>query len=295
MSRPRIARHLPAVLALAPACLVVLVVYLGGSLWSAWISMTTSRILPNTNFIGLRQYQSLFANTRWEISLSNLVLFGVLFVGISIALGFLLAILIDQRVKGETLFRGLLLYPFSMSFIVTGLIWYWVLNPTMGLQQLMRDFGFVDFTFDWIVRQDRVIYTLLAAGIWHAAGLVMVIALSGLRGVDDEIWKAARIDGVPTWRTYVSIVLPMLGGSLATAVVLLAISVVRLYDLVVSMTNGGPGLASEVPAKFVIDHLFDRQNIGLAMAASTSILIGVLAFLAPWAYLRMRQEKAGAR
>ena len=272
--------------------LVVLVVYFGGSLWSAWISMTSSRILPNTNFIGTKQYELLFSNPRWDVSIQNLFLFGILFVGISIVLGFLLAILIDQRVKGENLIRSLLLYPFSMSFIVTGLIWYWVLNPTMGLQKLGRDLGFTTFTFDWIVRQDKVIYTLLAAGVWHAAGLVMVIALAGLRGVDEEIWKASRVDGVPTWRTYISIVIPMLGGSFATALVLLAISVVRLYDLVVSMTNGGPGLASEVPAKFIIDHLFDRQNIGLATAASTSILIGVLAFLAPWAYLRNRQLKA---
>ena len=294
MRRPRFLRQLPATLALAPAMLVVLVVYLGGSIWSAYISTTSSRILPSSNFVGLRQYESLFANTRWEVSIQNLFVFGLLFVSISIALGFLLAILIDQRVKGENVIRSLLLYPFSMSFIVTGLIWYWVLNPTMGLQKLGRDLGFSTFTFDWIVRQDKVLYTLLAAGVWHAAGLTMVIALAGLRGIDEEIWKASKIDGVPTWRTYTSIVLPMLGGSFATAIVLLAISVVRLYDLVVSMTNGGPGIASEVPAKFIIDHLFERQNIGLATAASTSILIGVLAFIAPWAYLRNRQTKAAA-
>ena len=290
----RALRHLPAALALAPAALIVLVVYLGGSLWSAWISTTNSRILPNSNYIGNRQYLSLFSNTRWEFSISNLVLFGALFVIISIVIGFLLAILIDQKIKGENFFRSFLLYPFSMSFIVTGLIWYWVLNPTMGLQKLGREWGFADFTFDWIIRQDRVIYTLVAAAVWHAAGLVMAIALAGLRGIDEEIWKASRVDGIPAWRTYISIVIPMLGASLATSFVLLSISVVRLYDLVVSMTNGGPGLASEVPAKFIIDHLFDRQNIGLATAASTSVLIGVLAFLAPWAYIRYRQSRAGA-
>src|SRR6187551_2891571 len=101
MPRIRILRRLPAALALAPAMLVVLVVYLGGSLWSAWVSTTTSRILPNSNFIGLRQYEALFSNTRWEISVSNLFVFGILFVAISIVLGFLLAILIDQRVRGE--------------------------------------------------------------------------------------------------------------------------------------------------------------------------------------------------
>jgi glucose/mannose transport system permease protein len=286
---PRTLRHLPAALALAPAALVVLVVYVGCVLWSVYISTTNSRILPNNNFIGLRQYESLFGNTRWEVSLGNLALFGALFLAAAIVLGFLLAILIDQKVRGENALRSIYLFPFSMSFIVTGLVWNWLLNPTLGIQQLGRNLGFANFRFDWIVDQDRVIYTLVAAGVWHAAGLVMAIALAGLRGIDEDIWKAARVDGIPTWRTYVSIVIPMLGASLATSFVLLSISVVRLYDLVVAMTNGGPGLASEVPAKFVIDHLFERQNIGLATAASTVMLVTVLAVVAPWLYLQQRR------
>jgi glucose/mannose transport system permease protein len=284
----RIRRHLPTAVAVAPAAAVVLIVYVGCVVWSIYISTTTSRILPNTNFVGLRQYASLFGNTRWETSLFNLALFGALFLAAAIVLGFLLAILIDQKIRFENTLRSIYLFPFSMSFIVTGLVWQWLLNPALGIQQFVRNLGFPDFRFDWIVDQDRVIYTLVAAGVWHAAGLVMAIALAGLRGIDDEIWKAARIDGIPTWRTYTSIVIPMLGGSAATAFVLLAISVVRLYDLVVAMTNGGPGLASEVPAKFVIDHLFERQNIALATAASTVMLVTVLAVVAPWLYLQNR-------
>jgi glucose/mannose transport system permease protein len=288
----RFRRHLPTAIAVAPAAAVVLVVYVGCVVWSIYISTTTSRILPNSNFIGLRQYASLFANTRWETSLFNLALFGVLFLAAAIVLGFLLAILIDQKIRFENTLRSIYLFPFSMSFIVTGLVWQWLLNPALGIQQFVRNLGFPAFRFDWIVDQDRVIYTLVAAGVWHAAGLVMAIALAGLRGVDEEIWKAARIDGIPTWRTYTSIVIPMLGGSAATAFVLLAISVVRLYDLVVAMTNGGPGLASEVPAKFVIDHLFERQNIALATAASTVMLVTVLAVVAPWLYLQSRMKAA---
>lgn len=290
---PRLLRHLPAALGLAPAALVVLVVYVGCSIWSMRISLTASGILPSDRFVGLRQYYTLFASTRWEVSVYNLAIFGVLFIVATIALGFLLAILIDQRVRGENLLRSLYLYPFSMSFIVTGLIWQWLLNPSLGIQKLVRDLGFPDFTFDWIVDQRMAIVTLVFAAVWHGSGLVMAIALAGLRGVDEEIWKAARIDGIPTWRTYVSIVLPMLGASFATCLVLLATSVVRLYDLVVVMTNGGPGLATEVPAKFVIDHLFDRQNIGLATAAATVMLITVLAVVAPWIYAQQRRAATG--
>ncbi|MBI1773886.1 MAG: sugar ABC transporter permease [Proteobacteria bacterium] len=289
----RTVRHLPAALALTPATLVVLGVYVACSIWSIRVSFTASRVFPTNQFVGLRQYEILFGNTRWEVSLGNLAVFGTLFIVVTVVLGFLLAILIDQRVRGENLLRALYLYPFSMSFIVTGLVWHWMLNPTLGIQKLGRDLGFADFRFDWIVDQRMVIYTLVIAAVWHGSGLVMAIALAGLRGVDEEIWKAARIDGIPTWRTYVSIVLPMLGASIATAIVLLAISVVRLYDLVVAMTNGGPGLASEVPAKFVIDYLFDRQNIGLATAAATVMLTTVLAVVAPWIYAQQRRAATG--
>ena len=287
-----IGSRLAAQTALIPAMLIALIVYCGSTGWTIWISLTNSRMLPNNHFIGLRQYEVLFANERWLVSAQNLALFGFLFITLTLALGFFLAVLIDQRVRAEDLLRSVFLYPFSMSFIVTGLAWRWLLDPTLGIAKIAHDLGFETFQFDWIVRQDRVIYTLLAAGIWHAAGLVMAIMLSGLRGIDQEIWKATRIDGIPAWRTYIFVVIPMLKGSFATATILMATSVVRLYDLSVAMTNGGPGIASEVPAKFVMDNLFERQNIGLATAAATSMLITVIAIVAPLLYW---QSRAAAR
>jgi glucose/mannose transport system permease protein len=247
-------------------------------------------MLPSSNFVGLRQYASLFSNERWQISVGNLVIFGGLFMLASLALGFILAVAIDQRVRGEDTLRSIFLYPFSMSFIVTGLVWQWMLNPSFGIEKMVRGLGLDWFRFDWIVRQDAVIYTLVIAAVWHAAGLVMVIMLAGLRGIDEDIWKAARVDGLPPWRVYLSIVIPMLGASFATASVLLATSVVRLYDLSVAMTNGGPGMASEVPAKFVMDHLFERGNLGLATAAATSMLITVAAVVVPFLYWQSRRR-----
>ena len=269
--------------------LIALVVYCGSTGWTVWISLTNSRMLPSSVFVGTRQYDSLFGNERWIISVQNLGLFGALFLVSALILGFLLAAFIDQRVRGEGVLRSVFLYPFSMSFIVTGLAWRWLLDPTQGLTKLGQDIGLEGVQFDWLVRQDRVIYTLVIAAVWHAAGLTMAIMLAGLRGVDPEIWKAARVDGLPAWRTYLYIVIPMLKGSFATAGILLATSVVRLYDLSVAMTNGGPGIASEVPAKFVMDHLFERNNIGLATAAATSMLITIVAVIAPWLYVQMRR------
>jgi glucose/mannose transport system permease protein len=276
-------------LALSPALLVMVVVYVGCTAWTIWISFTGSRMLPNSNFVGLRQYASLMGNERWQISVFNLAIFGSLFMLASLALGFLLAVAIDQRVRAEDTIRSIYLYPYSMSFVVTGLVWQWLLNPTLGIQHVLRSWGFEGATFDWIVRPETAIYCLVIAGVWQASGLVMAIMLAGLRGIDEEIWKAARVDGLPKWRVYVSIIIPMMGASFATAAVLLSTGVVRLYDLSVAMTNGGPGIASEVPAKFVMDHLFERANIGLATAAATTMLITVIAVVAPYLYWRARK------
>jgi glucose/mannose transport system permease protein len=278
------AARVPAILALVPAAAVVIVVYLGCMLWTVRLSFTSSKLLPTLDFVGLDQYRRLFANARFLISAENLLIFGVLFLAGCLALGFLLAVFIDQRVRAEGMFRTVFLYPHAMSFIVTGLVWQWFLNPTLGLQKLVRDAGFPTFTFDWLVNREMVIYTLVIAGIWQSSGLVMAILLAGLRGVDQDIWKATRVDGIPTWRVYLSIVLPLLRPMLITATVLLAIAVVKVYDLVVAMTGGGPGIASEVPAKFVMDHLFQRGNVGLATACASVMLVTVIAVLAPWLY-----------
>jgi glucose/mannose transport system permease protein len=258
----------------------------GCLLWTIRLSFTSSKLLPVLDWVGLQQYFRLFANERFLLSVENIAVFGLLFIAGCLILGFLLAIFIDQNVRGEAVFRTVFLYPYAMSFVVTGLAWQWFLNPTLGLQQIVRDLGFSTFRFDWLVNPQMVIYTLVIAGLWHGAGLVMCIMLAGLRGIDADLWKAARIDGIPVWRTYLSVVLPLLGPMIITAVVLLATGVVKLYDLVVAMTLGGPGIASEVPAKFVMDHFFERNNIGLATAAATAMLIAVASVLAPWVYAR---------
>ncbi len=281
--------------ALLPMAVTVLWVYVGSVAWSVRVSFSSSRTLPVSDFVGMKQYARLFDSERWTMSLQNMALFGVLFVGGCLAVGFLLAVFIDQRVKGEGLLRTVFLYPYAMSFVATGLVWQWLLNPELGLQATVRGWGFPNFAFDWIVRQDTVMIAIAVAAVWQASGLVMALLLAGLRGIDDSLWMAARIDGIPTWRVYASIVAPMLGPSFGTAFVLLAVGVIKVYDVVVAMTQGGPGIASEVPAKFIIDNLFNRANIGLASAASTVLLLTSLALLAPWLYARGRTARRDAR
>lgn len=282
-------------LALLPLAATALIGYLATVVWSIGVSFTSSKMFANTNFVGLDQYYKLFASERWQISVHNLVLFAVLGISACMVLGFLLAVFIDQKIRSESIFRSIFLYPYAMSFVVTGLIWQWMLNPSMGIQATVRRLGFDTFQLDWIVTQDKVMYCIILAAVWQASGLVMAILLAGLRGVDEEIWKAARLDGIPTWRVYLNIVLPMISGAVATAFILQSITAIKVYDAVVAMTRGGPGLASEVPAKFILDHLFSRGSIGLASAASVVMLLTVVALLVPYYFLRQHQAKQGSR
>ena len=278
-----------------PMALTVLGVYIGTVLWSVRISFSSSKVFPRDDWVGFAQYARLFDTERWNVSLHNLAIFGVLFIVACLVAGFLLAVFLDQHVRGENALRTVFLYPYAMSFVATGLIWQWVLNPTLGVESVVRRLGFADFRFDWIVSQDKVIYTLVLAAAWQQAGLVTAIVLSGLRGIDESLWSAARIEGVPRWRYYASIVLPQLAPALGTAFILLAITMVKVFDVVVAMTQGGPGNASEVPAKFIMDNLFLRANVGLASAASTVMLLTVLALLLPWWYSRSLAARREAR
>ncbi|APA87364.1 sugar ABC transporter permease [Paraburkholderia sprentiae WSM5005] len=282
-------------LALLPMLLTVVFAYLGTMVWTARVSLSNSHTFPSNDFVGLTQYVRLFHNDRWLVSLQNIVIYGACFIIACMVIGLLLAIFIDQRVVAEGALRTVFLYPYAMSFVATGLVWQWILNPALGAQQVVRNLGFTHARFDWIVDQDWVIYTIVIATVWQASGLVMALMLAGLRGIDEELWKAARIDGIPRWRVYASIVVPMLGPSISTAFVLLFVMVVKLYDAVVAMTQGGPGTASEVPAKFIMDYLFGRANIGLASAASIVLLATVLAIIAPFFYARSRAALRGER
>ncbi|NAZ38019.1 ABC transporter permease subunit [Rubellimicrobium sp. CFH 75288] len=291
--RPAVLRNLQAKIASLPMILIALVVFVGCTLWTVFHSFTTSRLLPRTDWAGLAQYRRLWGEQRWLVSIENLAIYGALTLVFSLVIGFTLAALLDRKIRGEDVFRTIILYPFALSFIVTGLVWQWILNPDFGVQAVVRSWGWTGFTFDPLNNPDIVIYGILIAGLWQGTGLVMVIMLAGLRGIDGEIWKAARVDGIPAWKTYLLVIIPMMRPVFVTALVLIGSGIIKVYDLVVAQTSGGPGIASEVPAKYVYDRMFRDQNLGQGFAASTMMLVSVAIVLIPWAYLEFgRRRKA---
>jgi glucose/mannose transport system permease protein len=322
----RLFRNLTAKTASIPMIATVLVIFVGCTLWTVIYSFTKSRLLPVdlfttmplfsipvpmllasdgswdfslitgldlSNFVGLDQYERLWGTNRWTVSIGNLAIFGVCSMTFSLVIGFTLAALMDRKIRFENAFRTIFLYPFALSFIVTGLVWQWILNPDFGVQKVVRDLGWQSFTFDPLYNESIVIYGILIAGLWQGTGLVMCLMLAGIRGIDDDIWKASRVDGIPVWKTYVMIVIPMMRPVFVTSVVIIGAGIVKVYDLVVAQTSGGPGIASQMPALYVMDKMFLSQNLAQGFAASTMMLLAVAIVLIPWAYFEFGSKKRG--
>ena len=289
----RLFRNMMAKIASIPMILTALVVFVGGTAWTVIYSFTGSRLLPKTKWVGLDQYERLWDTERWIISITNLGIYGICSMIFTLTIGFVLAALLDRKIRFESAFRTIFLYPFALSFVVTGLAWQWILNPDFGVQSVVRGWGWESFTFNPLNDPDIVMFGILIAGLWQGTGLIMCIMLAGLRGIDEDIWKAARVDGIGTFKTYTQIIIPMMRPVFITSLVLIASGIIKLYDLVVAQTNGGPGISSEVPAKYVINYMFQAQNLGQGFAASTMMLCSVIVILIPWAYLEFGGKKNG--
>jgi glucose/mannose transport system permease protein len=290
----RLFKNMTAKIAAVPMILTALVVFVGCTTWTIYHSFTKSRLLPAPEkWVGLDNYDRLWSESRWLISIENLAIYGVCSLVLSLVIGFILAALLDRKIRFENTIRTIILYPFALSFVVTGLVWQWLLNPDLGIQNVIRELGWTNFAFDPLNNANIVIYGILIAGVWQGSGFVMVLMLAGLRGIDEDVWKASRVEGIPTWKTYIFIAIPMMRPVFVTALVIISAGIIKVYDLVVAQTSGGPGIASEVPAKYVIDKMFGSQNLGLGFAASTMMLLSVLVVLIPWAYLEFGGKKNG--
>jgi glucose/mannose transport system permease protein len=278
-------------LVLAPTAVAALVFVYGFILWTAWISLTRSTLLPHYTLAGFHQYVKLFANERWWVASKNLLIFGSLFVGTCIALGLLIAILLDQRIRAEGALRTIYLYPMALSFIVTGTAWKWILNPGLGFERLVRQMGFSHFTFDWLVNSDMAIYTVVIAGVWQSTGFVMALFLAGLRGIDDAIIKAAQVDGASLPRIYWRIIIPSLRPVFFSAIIIMSHIAIKSFDLVVVLTRGGPGYASDLPATFMYAFAFNRNQLGFGAASAMVMFGAVMAIIVPYLYSELRHKR----
>jgi glucose/mannose transport system permease protein len=285
-------RWLPR-LVLAPTAIASLVFVYGFIAVTGYLSLTESRMMPNFEYAGFVQYSELFELDRWWVAAANLGIFGALFVAICLAAGLGMAIFLDQKIRLEGALRAIYLYPMALSFIVTGAAWKWILNPGLGLEKMVHDWGFPNFSFDWLIDPDKAIYTVVIAGVWQSSGFVMALFLAGLRGIDDSIIKAAQVDGASLPMIYRRIVIPSLRPVFFSVFLILAHIAIKSFDLVMALTAGGPGTSSTVPAVFMYQYSFSRGQLGLGAASAMMMLATIMAVLVPMMYLETRGTRHG--
>ena len=287
--RTRVQDWLPK-LVLAPSFAVILLFVYGFILFTIFLSFTGSKMLPLYTFVGFTNYSRLWAQENWHIAISNIAIFASLYIVICTALGLTLAIFLDQKIRGEGLLRPIYLYPMALSFIVTGTAWKWFLDPGIGLERIMRLWGWESFSFTWIKDNDMAIYTIVIAAVWQTSGFVMAMFLAGLRGIDNEILKAAQIDGASSFQLYRRIVIPMLRPAFLSAFVILSHLAVKSYDLVIALTGGGPGRATELPATFMYSYTFTRNQMGVGSASAVIMLMTIAAIMVPYLYAELKEK-----
>ena len=278
-------------LVLSPSLAAMLICVYGFIIYTFFLSFTNSKMLPSYDFVGWDNYVRLFNLPAWSTALVNLAIFASLYITICIAIGLMLAIFLDQKIRGEGVLRPIYLYPMALSFIVTGTAWKWLLDPGIGLEHTMHLWGWESFKFGWIKDRDYAIYTLVIAAVWQSSGFVMAMFLAGLRGIDNEMMKAAQIDGASNWQLYRRIVIPLLRPAFLSAFVILAHLAIKSYDLVIALTGGGPGRATELPATFMYSYTFTRNQMGVGAASAVIMLMGVAAIMVPYIYAEVREKK----
>lgn len=291
-ARAWVQRHLSK-LVVAPSFVAALVFFYGFILWTVVISFTGSRMLPSYELEGFDNYVNIWRLSRWNTAVENLFLFGVLFIALSMILGCILAVLLDQRIRAEGALRTIYLYPMAISYIVTGTAWKWLLDPGIGIEKAMHDLGWTGFSFDWIVDPDMAIYTVVIAAVWQASGFVMAMVLAALRGVDEEIIKAAWLDGASLPAIYRRIIIPTIRPVFLSAFVILMHLAIKTFDLVMALTSGGPGTSTSVPATFMYDMAFQRDRLDYAATSAVMMLATVAAIIVPYLYSEIRGARRG--
>ena len=285
-------------LVLAPSFALVLFFVYGFNLWTLLLSFTNSKAFSNFNFIGLANYQKLWTWTferdppsNWYTAIVNMGLFGGLYVFFCLLLGLTLAILLDQKIRGEGILRPIYLYPLALSFIVTGTAWKLFLDPRIGLEKAVHELGWTNFHFDWVVNPRMMIYCVAIAGIWQTSGFVMAMFLAALRGIDGEILKAAQIDGASAYATYRRIVIPIMRPVFMSALIILTHMAIKSYDLVLSVTGKNPGGAAELPSTFMYDYTFTRNQMAVGSTSAVIMLMTIAAIMVPYLYSELREKR----
>jgi glucose/mannose transport system permease protein len=279
-----------AVLVLTPSILAVAIFVYSFIVWSFYISGTKwNSSVVDLSWIGLDNWARIISDSRFQIDLRNLVLYAAGFMTQCIVLGFLLAVFIDQKIKGEALFRTIFIFPFAVSGIVTGVVWRWLMRPEAGINQLFQAVGLDVLKSPWYTDPNWGILAVSVAGAWQFSGYVMALYLAGLRGISNEIREAALIDGCGTFTLYRRVIIPLLAPVTFTAVVLTGMGSIRVFDLP-SVIGTGAAFGTDAMAWYMFTLTFQSQKY--ALGATVACVMMIISALLVVPYLRSMAREA---
>ena len=295
LARVRLRRdYLLSALIVLPSVVAVGVFVYGFIGWTAYVAMSGwNSFLPDLSFVGLRNFTELFQTPRFQIDLRNTLVFTVTFLIGCLGVGLLLAVLLDQRIWGEGFFRNVYLFPMSVSFIVSGTAWQWLLNPSTGVNLLFEAAGLDRLKSPWFTDPTIAIYSVVLAAVWQMSGFTMAMYLAGLRGIPDELREAAHVDGASEWQLYRHIILPMLNPITLSAVIVLGHISLKIFDLVFAMTGSGPAFSTDVPGIFMFETTFRGNRFAEGAAIALVMLLMVAVVVIPYLIWSTGAEREG--
>ncbi|WP_439098755.1 carbohydrate ABC transporter permease [Bacillus weihaiensis] len=287
--------HLLAIAFLMPSFLLILVFVYGFIGWTGYVSVSSwNTLVPDFSFVGLKNYLYLFQDFRFQADLRNTLFFTVLFIGFVILSGMGLAILLDQKIKAEPVFRNLFFFPMALSFVVTGVVWQWLLNPSTGVNLFLAKLGldskwYTDTTIlgglQWGKIEFGIPVALLAvviAAVWQMTGFSLAMYLAGLRGIPDEVREAARMDGASEWMIYRKIILPLLRPITVSVIIIMAHISLKIFDLIYAMTGPGANFVTDVPGVYMFETTFRGNYYANGAAIAIIMLVSVAIFIVPY-------------
>ena len=282
---------------ISPSVIGIMLFVYGFIGWTGFISLTKwNKLLPDYTVVGLSNYQKLFTHFRFQIDIRNLVVFTVLFLVLSLLIGFMLAVLLDQNIKGQSVFRIIYLFPMALSFIVTGVVWRWILNPgsiqmgSTGINLLLERAGLGFLKSGWYTDPKIGIKAVVIAAVWQMSGYVVAMYVAGLRSIPEELREAARIDGASEIQIYRHIVLPLLRPITLGAVIILGHISLKIFDLIVAMTGPGIGFCCDVPAYFMWETTFHSNRFAQGASIAIIMLMMVAVLIVPYLVYSLRKE-----
>ncbi len=285
-----------AITFIMPSIILVAIFVYGFVTWTGYVSVSNwNTIVPDFSFAGLKNYLFLFSDFRFQADLRNTLAFTILFIGLVILLGLGLGVLLDQKmIRGESIFRNIFFFPMALSFVVTGVIWQWLLNPSTGMNIFLKTFGiepkwYTDTTilagFQWGNIEFGLPVAIIAvviAAVWQMTGFSLAMYLAGLRGIPDEIREAARIDGCSEFQVYWKVIIPLLRPITVSVIIMMAHISLKIFDLIYAMTGPGANFVTDVPGVYMFEATFRGNYYANGATIAIIMLLMVAIFIIPY-------------